>query len=178
MPILTPHFTQKTTLKEQHGGPSHAEQLQARANGSDWVLLNLHLLKACQGNNELSNKVNAFKHALQIYGPQSGNLPDLRYSKCDKVKGIFFHGHVECRSTYVLEWAILDAKQRIMVLTGFGTHENFQYTNKLITIDKKKTYMSHAGNQRTMAAAELARKGAKEKVERLNRKHPNTPRAV
>jgi hypothetical protein len=51
------------------GGPTPGAQLLAMANDKYWIVLNSHLLRSCGNDRTLVNQANAFKHALQTYGP-------------------------------------------------------------------------------------------------------------
>jgi hypothetical protein len=110
------------------GGPAPEDQILAIANNKYWTVLNTQLLRHCARGSLLCEKANAFKHALQTYGPSHNKLPDLRQNE-GKSKSHVFHGHMNDANgtTYVLEWAIVDLKNRVMALTGFETHENYKF---------------------------------------------------
>lgn len=111
-------FTKKTiSNKVLAGGPPADEQLLAIANNKYWMVLNSDLLNDKRAKNGLlCDKANALKHALQTYGPNNDNLPDVR-PNTGKAQGHVFHGHVSDDNgcTYVLEWTTIDTKDACSV---------------------------------------------------------------
>lgn len=147
------------------GGPPPEEQISAIAEGRCWIVLNTHLLSGCTKGTPLCFKANAFKHALQTYGP-SGRLPDFRHNEGASKKQVF-HGHLNTNNTtYVLEWAIVDARQRIMALTGFDTHENFRFRQTPLSAIERQSILSAVDNIRIMEHAKNKAVETKEKVAR------------
>ncbi len=130
MPLINFFKKPNASKKVKAGGPAPEDQLLAMAHDQYWVVLisNMQLLSKCTKGSILCDRVNAFKHALQTYGPTGNGLPDLRQNE-GKAKNHVYHGHVKDSNgtTYVLEWAVIDNKKRIMVLINFGSHENYKY---------------------------------------------------
>ena len=110
-------------------GPTPEAQLLAMAKEKYWIVLNSNLLRSCSKDKALCNQANAFKHALQTYGPYNSiNLPDFRQNQ-GKARGLVFHGHVSdsIGTQHILEWTVVDADRRIMALLGFQKHENYPF---------------------------------------------------
>lgn len=140
--------------------------------GQYWTVLNTSILRLSANNKDLCHRVNALKHALQTYGPQSGNLPDLRHNQ-GKPKGWVFHGHVNNSSgkTYVLEWAIVDKNKKIIALTGFGPHENFKYSQEPLSDKAIFKILSDSQNVKIMNNIPKKIQEATEKVARIERNY-------
>lgn len=165
--IQTQFFQKKRSAKVNAGGPTPQEQLLAMAEDRYWVVLNTNLLRTIGGDKVLIDRVNAFKHALQTYGPspQQG-LPDLRQNT-DKAKGHVFHGHVTNSNgtTFILEWTSIDRKNRIMALLGFDTHENYKFQKEPLTIEQSSKILAHPDNVKILNYIPLKIKEAKDKVD-------------
>lgn len=149
-------------------GPTAKEQLEAMATNKYWIVLNSHFLADSGNDILLRRRASAFKHALQTFGPTSSLLPDLRSNK--GTEGTIFHGHVNNinGTTYVLEWAILNKKDRVMAITGFSTHENFKFKKEALKDAESKHIFADPKNIKTIENAELNIELAKSKVERVN----------
>lgn len=156
------------------GGPTPGAQLLAMANNEYWVVLNSHLLRACGNDRMLCNQVNAFKHALQTYGPWSSLLPDFRLNQ-GKAKNHVFHGHVtdSTGTQHILEWAIVDADKRIMALVGFQKHENYPFKTVPLKQGDCNAILMSAQNRKIMDYASLKIKEAIKKVERMEHNYHN-----
>jgi len=128
MPYNLKLFTKKNSRIVDAGGPSPEDQLSAMVNDEYWTILNSSLLRGVGKDKNLVPRVNALKHAIQTYGPKSDKLPDFRHNK-GKAQGSVFHGHAadSLGTTFVLEWAIVDEKRKILSLVGFGKHENYLF---------------------------------------------------
>jgi len=159
---------QKASNKENEKGPPYQEQLMALANKTYWTVLNTHHLIFKTNDEKLSDRANALKHALQTYGPSSKSLPDLRNNE-GKAKGTIFHGHVNDANgtTYVLEWTIIDSKNRVMALTHFAKHENFKYKKDPLTSDEIKKILENTKNTIIMKRMPEKAKEAASKVKRV-----------
>lgn len=159
---------QKVSNKILEKGPSYEDQLLSLATKTYWIVLNTHFLRFNTNDIKLSDRTNALKHALQTYGPNSKSLPDLRDNK-GLAQGKMFHGHVNDSNgtTHVLEWSIIDSKKRVMAITNFAKHENYNYKKDLLTLDEMKRIIEEPNNKlitdRMIKKAEEAAK----KVERV-----------
>jgi hypothetical protein len=123
--------------------PEPRSQIDAALQGKNWVVLNLPLLRQSSVDATLCKYANSFKHALQTHGPNNPEqLHDLRPNTTPTARGSIFHGHMNDSNgrTYVLEWEIVDPKERIIALTQFGTHENFKFKQAPMS-DEAKTNM-------------------------------------
>src|SRR3990167_1109941 len=123
----------KTSNKVKAKGPSPEDQLLAMAEDRYWTIVfadpeHPTLFEKFQEDDIFYDRLNAFKNALQTYGPISKNLPDFRHNQ-GAAKGRVFHGHIHNKNggTYVLEWAPIDKQRRIIVLLQLGTHENYKF---------------------------------------------------
>jgi len=172
-------FFKKTTVskKVNAGGPSAEDQVSAMASNQYWVVLNTHLLSSCVKGSLLCDRANAFKHALQTYGPISNNFPDkkLRGGK-GAAKGHIFHGHVNDASgiTYVIEWSVIDREKKIMALVGFDTHENYTFRSTPLNQDDCAKIMALPYNIKTLNHAIAKIEEAKNKVERKEQNYHNS----
>jgi len=164
-----PHFFKKRELsnKVNAGGPPREDQLLAMAHDKYWVVLNTHLLSTCTKGTVLCDRVNALKHALQTYGPVGKQLPDCRDNK-GKAKSHVFHGHVQDSNgtTYVLEWTVIDPKNRVMALLGFDSHENYKFRQSPLTAKECEKIVSTPENIKKSSYAQTKIKEAKAKVQR------------
>lgn len=149
-------------------GPEYKDQIMAMANDEYWTILNTSLLRKSSADTELNHRVNALKCALQTYGPSSNKLPDLRQNK-GKSKGFVFHGHVNDSNglTYILEWAIIDTKNRVLTLTNFNTHENYTFRQKPIDKKTASELLSQPESIKIIKLASEKIDEAKKKVERI-----------
>lgn len=162
-------FKKSTPSKKINaGGPSPEDQIVAMAKNEYWIVLNCYLLNSCVKGTVLCDRANALKHALQTYGPNSNNLPDLRQNE-GKAKGHVFHGHVQDANgtTYVLEWAPIDIKNRIMALLHFDTHENYPFQQHPLKKAQCEKILSFPANLTTISYAKQKIEEAKAKVARV-----------
>lgn len=170
------NFFKKTTISEKvkAGGPSAEDQLLAMANNKYWTVLGSSSLSACGKDNNLINRANAFKSALQTYGPTSDQLPDFRHNE-GKAKNSVFHGHVTGSSgtSYILEWAVIDSGRRIMALVGFDTHENYSFKQKPLTADEQKKILAQPESKKILENVAKKVQEAKDKVERVELNYRN-----
>jgi len=161
-------FQKPPSDKQLAGGPEGGQILLAQANGTYWTLIETAHFRNCKGDNGFINRTNAFKHALQVYGPTSNKeLPDFRAN--GGVKDTW-HGHVKSRdSTYVLEWTIIDKEKKILLIRGFDVHENYNYVKKELTENEKKDILAKPENlkqiQRTKDFANKAIKKVRKIIE-------------
>lgn len=169
-------FFKKSTVSNivKAGGPSSSDQLLAMANGDYWTVLNTDLLSPCQKGTTLCRNANAFKHALQTYGPTANKLPDLRMNE-GKAKNHVYHGHVhDSNSTiYILEWTIIDSNQKIMAIIGFDTHENYKFIKTPLNPKEISKIMASTNNQKILSNVQLKINEAKEKVTRVENNYVN-----
>lgn len=160
----------KKTKKELAGAPEYSETIEAIKENRNWILFNTKVLNcdSVMTNTKLNIKVNAFKLCLQTYGPVSNLLPSFKPNKGDKVKGEVFHGHVSGSNsvTYVLEWAVLDPKERIITLIKFDKHENYQFRQNPLSDEEKNALLENVINQKRFERAIEALSKTKEKIER------------
>lgn len=149
-------------------GPSYEDQLFAMANDKYWTVLNSSLLSSVHTDKQFCRRINAFKHALQTYGPNTKDLPDLRQNQ-GKARGHVFHGHINDSNgkTYELEWAVVDSKKRILALTHFDIHENFDFEDKPLGAEEIKRILSHPENIKIMERVGKKIEEAKKKVARV-----------
>lgn len=149
-------------------GPNAKDQLYSLVSGQYWTVLNTSALKICSNDKDLCHRVNALKHAIQTYGPDSKELPDLRQNK-GNAKGAVFHGHANNSNgvTYVLEWAIVDKNKKIIALTRFDTHENFIFRKEPLTQDEISKILSSSENVKIMNFIPKKIQEAKDKVLRI-----------
>ena len=166
----------KTTLSNQvmANGPPPEDQILAMAEDRYWFVLNSYLLQECHGKEQLTHRANAFKHALQTYGPTSDQLPELRMNK-GKANQSVFHGHVtgDTGSSYVIEWAVIDAEKRILALVGFDSHENYNFRKEPLTEKEKLSILNSEINLKNMENATLKIEQVKEKVIRTQSNYRN-----
>lgn len=155
-------------------GPNAKDQLYSLVSGKYWTVLNTSMLRICSTDKDLCHRVNAIKHALQTYGPEAKELPDLRQNK-GKAKGSVFHGHANDSNgvSYILEWAIVDKKQKIIALTRFDTHENFIFRQEPLKQDEILKILSSSENVKIMKLVEQKIQEAKEKVLRIEGNYKN-----
>ena len=155
-------------------GPPPEDQILAMAEDRYWFVLNSHMLQKCHGNPQLTHRANAFKHALQTYGPSSDLLPDLRINK-GKANQSVFHGHVtgDTGETYVIEWTVLDEKNRMMSLVGFDSHENYNYKKEPLSEKEKQIILNDERNGKIIVNATLKIEEVKEKVTRTQSNYRN-----
>ena len=156
------------------GGPSANEQLSAMVSGEYWTVLNTSILLTCVNDKDLCHRVNALKHALQTYGPESIHLPDLRPNK-GKAQGFIFHGHANNSNgtTYILEWTVVDRKKKIMAITAFDTHENFKFRQEPLSAIEITKILSLSENIKIIENVSNKIQEAKEKVERFEANYKN-----
>lgn len=156
------------------GGPPPEEQISALVEDRYWIVLNTQLLRTCINGTPLCINANAFKHALQTYGPTDGQLPDFRHNKGDAKKQVF-HGHLHDDSTtYVLEWAIVDTEQRIMALIGLGTHENYPFRQTPLSTDERRNILLADENIKIIEHTKNKALETKEKVIRTEHNYRHT----
>ena len=164
-------FFQKTKVsnKVNAGGPSPMEQLSALANDTYWTVLNTSFLRFSSNDTVLSDRANAFKHALQTYGLSSTQLPDTLRPNKNKAKGSIYHGHVNDSNgtTYVLEWSVIDVKNRVIALTNFAKHENFPFKKNPLSKAEIEAINADPKNIKIMKLMKLKAEEAAEKVDRI-----------
>tara|TARA_R110002072_G_scaffold193429_1_gene350667 strand:- start:739 stop:1266 length:528 start_codon:yes stop_codon:yes gene_type:complete len=155
--------------KEKYGGPSAKEQIQSISENKNWIILNSSLLKSSAYDKKLNHRVNALKHALQTFGPASTRLPDLRNNE-GKAKNYIYHGHVNDSNgvTYILEWAIIDAKQRVMTLIGFDTHENYKFEQNPLNSEKIEKILNDDESEQIFSRTKNKVLEVKNKIKRMN----------
>ena len=163
-------FSKKSiSAKVNAGGPAAQDQLSAMAQDSYWTVLNTKLLIGFKTDRIFNDRINAFKHALQTYGPHpTSGLPDL-IQNTGKALGFVFHGHVHNSNgtTYVLEWTVIDKDRRIIALLGFEPHENYKFQQAPLRIEEIKKILSNPHNIKILAHVEKKISEAKAKVERM-----------
>jgi hypothetical protein len=170
---LTPHFKSKVdTPTVKSGGPTKQQQLEAIAKGENWTIVNLHLLRDFSADKLLCHKANVFKQLLQTFGPNSNKLPDLR-NNTGNAHNHVFHGHIKVKTTYVLEWSVVDNENRIIALLGFSTHENYAYKQEPLSVAEKQNILKHHGNQVLIARGDELLEKAEEKIAKLNKQYRN-----
>lgn len=174
--MLSSRFFEKSmkSKKVNVGGPSSEQQLLAMYEGNYWTVLNSDILSLSQNDELFCDRANAFKHALQTFGPTSENLPDLRSNE-GKAKNQIFHGHVSNSTgkTYVLEWAIISHEDKIMALVGFGSHENFKFKKNPLTKDDIDKILNLEKNKKIIENVKDKIQQAKDKVERVFQNYKN-----
>jgi len=157
------------------GGPTPKEQLFTLAKGHYWMVLNSHLLNTFDllHDQRLRNEVNALKHSLQSFGPNSPELPDCRSNK-GKAEGYVFHGHCKHSggTTFVLEWSEIDAENKIIALTNFGKHENFRFSQTALSNLEIDQILHNPQNIALFERAQLKRQEAELKVARIPSRGP------
>lgn len=165
----------KINAKTLAGGPSYEEQISAIVNNRYWFVLNTHHLSPCSDDSSLCDRTNAFKHALQTYGPNAINLLPNTFNNKGKAGNHIYHGHItnSTGTIYVLEWTIVDREKRIMAIVGFGSHENYPFKQEPLTKTERTTILSDPNNIKIIENAERAIKETKLKVDRteLNYRH-------
>lgn len=66
--------------------------------------------------------------SIETYGPRQ-----YIQSTMPSIKNNLFHAHIKSKScTYVLEWEIVDEENKIALIVGFDTHENFSFAKELV----------------------------------------------
>lgn len=166
-------FTEKKTSQiVWAGGPSQGEQLSALAKDQYWTVLNVHVFNCeeIKGDEQFRNKVNAFKHSLQVYGSNADRLPDFRTNK-GKAQSSVFHGHVKNSqgTTYVIEWSVIDNEKKIIAITNFAKHENFTFKQKALSEQEKQKIINHSDNIALMEKVTGLKQDAKAKWERMEK---------
>lgn len=165
----------KASKKILVGGPSYEDQISALAQDRYWFVLNTHLLQFCGQEELFCDRVNAFKHALQTYGPQASEFLPSFIPNEGKAKNHVFHGHISNvnGTTFVLEWAVIDEKKRIMAIVGFDSHENYSFRTKPLKKDECTKILANPDNIKIIEKAEQVINETKLKVERteLNYRH-------
>lgn len=105
------------------GGPTAQEQRNAIVNNAYWHVCGIEKVAKKTKNNKVLIKAQAVKHALQAFGPYSDRIPGLRTSTGSNA----FHTHVIEKTTYIIEWSVIDKATKKIAITGFGSHENYQF---------------------------------------------------
>ena len=161
------------------GAPTPTEQLMAINNNEYWTILNSRILRFHTQDPLLRLRVNAFKQALQTFGPTGNQLPDFRTNKGDARNSVF-HGHLTnaTGTTFVLEWEMVNPKKRIMRLVGFDVHENYSFKTKAMTEEECTTLMTSRETIDTLENVALKVGEAKDKVERIERNYRHCSGAV
>lgn len=156
------------------GGPTPGAQLLAMAHNKYWMVLNSQLLRACGNDRMLCDQANAFKHALQTYGPYGNLLPDFRQNQ-GKAKNHVFHGHVtdSIGTQHILEWTIIDFDKRIMALVGFKTHENYPFKAAPLKPEECRAILLRPENIKIMDNVAEKTKEAIKKVKRMEHNYRN-----
>lgn len=163
-------FKKSISSKVRVGGPTPEDQLMSMVQNKYWTVLNTKLLVGFKHDKLLTDRVNAFKHALQTYGPHpTTGLPDLIQNK-GKAGGSVFHGHIynSNGTMYVLEWTLLDKDRRIIALLGFDTHENYKFQQTPLRIEDCQKILSNPYNMKILAHVEKKIIEAKAKAERMD----------
>ena len=154
------------------GAPSAKEQKLAILEGNNWLVLNTTVLNNADINRDplLCIRANALKQSLQTFGPTSKRLPSLRQNK-GKAQSIVFHGHVTSKpgTIYILEWEILDSDKRIMTLTRFGKHENFNFKQLPYHADEVKAIVDTTLSQKILINTQKTRKNIIAQVDRMTK---------
>lgn len=166
-----------TNKKLQFFKPDYTfdEQLLAMVENRYWTVLNRHVLADVLGKapychmKKLVDASNVLKNSLQTYGPTSKKLPDLRPNK--GTEGRVFHGHVHDghKTTFVMEWGVIDVKKRQIALLGFAKHENYVYRQKPVSSDELTRILARRENKKII---EHVDKKIKEAHKKFARKHP------
>lgn len=165
------YISKQSKSKVNCGGPKGEDQLLAMANDKSWIVLNTDRLRICKKGTIFCDRANAFKHALQTYGPYN-NLPDFRHNE-GQAKNHIFHGHVNDSKgkTFVLEWAIVNREKRIMALMGFSTHENYKFCQKPLSEAECDKIMTSDKNIRIINNTREKIKEVKNKVNDIKLKN-------
>lgn len=167
----------KKSPKVLAGGPTPEEQLRAMAENKYWTVLNAHVLIDCHGDKLFTDRINAFKCALQTYGPNSEQLPS-HLPNAGKAAGSVFHGHIRNSNgtTYIIEWTVVDQKKRQMALLGFAPHENYPFQKNALKPAEHLSILSNPKNINITQHVSKKINEAKAKVERveLNYRHMKT----
>lgn len=160
------------------GGPTPGEQLLAMAENRYWTVLNASFLTQCnRGDSTFMYRTNAFKSALQTYGPiAKDKLPSCPPNK-GKAEGIIFHGHINDSNgtTYVLEWTVINTEKRLIALLGFDTHENYKFKQTPLNKDMCSKISSAPENVKIMSHVSKKIAEAKAKVERVEQNYRHVP---
>lgn len=164
----------KLNDKELNGGPCYKDQVLSIANNKSWVVLNSSILDLSNNDSDLNARVNALKLWLQTDGPVANNIPGgVRNNEGEKVKAEVFHGHVKNSqgTLYVVEWSIIDSKNRVLVLTNFAPHENFPFLQKPLTPEEKDKYVHCEESEIIFQKVIEAQKNVKEKALRMQKNY-------
>jgi hypothetical protein len=173
--LIVKQYNPKPSAISEARGPAQIDQLNALITDNYWVVLNVKRFFNCpllklESNVKLRTAVNAFKHALQTFGPHDKeNLPDFR-DGVGKTKGSIFHGHVNGSNgtVYIIEWTIIDLEKRIMAITGFGSHENYNFVKKPLTSEMINAIFKDEDNQAILTKVAELKEQAKAKSNRMN----------
>lgn len=173
-PALTvTQYNPKPSAISEAKGPAAIDQLNALITDNYWTVLNVKRFFNCprlSADKKLTLAVNAFKHALQTFGPYDHqNLPDFR-AGVGKTRGHIFHGHVRDanKKEYVIEWAVVDAEKKIMAIVGFGIHENYSFAKEPLTPKMASFIYSNQDNQSILEKVAELKTNAKAKSIRMN----------
>jgi hypothetical protein len=151
------------------GGPTLEQQNRAKLTNQYWYVLNIGLLRLVDGHKKFCDRANAFKHALQSFGPISPSLPDFRENK-GKAKGHIFHGHVthDTGAIYIIEWTVVDESRKLIALTGFDTHENFRFRQEKLSKEECERIITAPYNQEVIRHTDIKIAELKRKYEKSN----------
>lgn len=166
---LTPYYTNKAKLnKVYQGGPTSEELLNAIDGNANWIVLGADALALVGNDSIFCDRANAFKCALQTFGPTGRKLPDFRINIL--TGNSVFHGHVRNNNgtEYVLEWTVVDPLHRIMAIIGFGPHEGYPFRQTPLTQAEKNTILNAPNNQLILERSQSKLEEARQKVERTN----------
>lgn len=168
-------FEKKPSALMDFNAPDAKEQDLAILEGRYWTVLEQHHLTdhRLHSDAKLRRATNAFKAALQTYGPVSNDLPDLRKNIGDKIKGQVWHGHVRDSNgkEFVLEWAIVDTNKRIIAITAFDSHENFKFKQASLKDAEKQKLLASEPNKAIIARVNRVREDVKKKAERIEKNY-------
>lgn len=170
MPINPSFFKkQNTSSITLNKGPAPEEQLIAMVEDRYWTVLNSHLLRNVPNDPVLLARANALKFGLQTYGPTSPLLAFTARPNKGKSEGYIFHGDFDSALgvTYILEWAIIDPKERILAIVGFGKHENYPFQQKPLTKEKVTLILADDVNKKIFDNVKDKIEEAKAKVKRV-----------
>lgn len=152
-------------------GPQALDQINALITDQYWTVLGAKHLscKAVNRNITLCINVNAFKHALQTYGPQNPEqLPDFR-NAVGRANGHIFHGHVSDSNgkEYILEWTIVDPVNKIMAIVGFGIHENYRFKTEALQSEELNSILNNSNNIKIQERVAQLKQEAKAKADKI-----------
>lgn len=157
--------------KTAKGCPKRTEQLNALVNNTYWTVLDCDLFDCKEIHEEpiLRFAVNSLKHRLQVYGPYDHRTTHDRRPNLGAAQGSIFHHHVKgsAKTTYVIEWGIVDIPNKILAIVGFAKHENYPYQQRPLSTNDVNNLLNQKSSQEILRKVLVLKQQARNKISRL-----------